>query len=182
MPSQLYKNEGISFVCAKNFKWRDTEYHQGDDFPQEEANNVETMVRSRFLIPVVDDLDDKPRHWHREVQLRDQVMAKLNQEVVQIVMPDQEAQTPDGEPYGESTDTPAPSEELPEPTQADDTAGAGGGYDSQPEPPESLEETYDPSEHNVIAVQEYIDEHPEQKDEVLAMERAGKNRKGLVEG
>ena len=49
-----------------------------------------------------------------------------------------------------------------------------------PEPPESLEETYDPAEHNVDAVLEYMDEHPEQRDEVLAMERANRGRKGIL--
>ena len=34
MPSQLIDNQGISFVCAKSFKWRDTEYEMGDDFPR----------------------------------------------------------------------------------------------------------------------------------------------------
>ena len=51
---------------------------------------------------------------------------------------------------------------------------------ADPEPPESLEETYDPAEHNVTAVLEYIDEHPEQRDEVLAMERADRGRKGIL--
>jgi hypothetical protein len=158
MPSQLYKNEGISFVCAKSFKWRDTEYHQGDDFPQEEANNVETMVRSRFLIPVVDDLNDKPRHWHREVRPRDEVLARLNQEVVQLVMPGEEP----------PTDAPAPSEELPAQTQADDTSGEGGAYD--------------PGEHTVAEVTDYMEQHPDEADAVRASEAAGKNRKGIVEG
>jgi len=153
MPSQLIDNEGISFVCAKSFKWRDTEYEMGDDFPQEEANNVETMIRSRFLIPVVDDINDKPRHWHREIQQKDDALARLRQEVVQIVMPEQ---------------TPAPTEQSSAPTQETTDAGGGGGYD--------------PGEHTVTEVLDYMEDYPDQADAVLDREIAGKNRKGIVEG
>jgi len=148
MPSQLIDNQGISFVCAKSFKWRDTEYEMGDDFPAEEANNVETMVRSRFLIPVVDDINDKPRHWHREVQVKDDALARLRQEVVQIVMPEQTPETT--------------AETTAETTEAD----AG----------------FDPGEHTVTEVLDYMEDYPDQAETVRAREAAGKNRKGIVEG
>ena len=32
----------------------------------------------------------------------------------------------------------------------------------------------------MTAVLEYMDEHPEQREEVLAMERAGRGRKGIL--
>src|SRR5262245_9636729 len=88
MPSQLINNEAISFVVAKPLKWYDNEYEIGDDFPQEDANNIETLIRSRYLIPVVDDLSDKPRHWHREIQLRELVLEKLAGDNIQIVLPE----------------------------------------------------------------------------------------------
>lgn len=153
MPSQLINNEAISFVVVKPLRWYDHDYEPGDDFPQEDANNIETLIRSRWLIPVVDSIDDKPRHWHRHVMLREDALAKIHGDVVQINL-DTGAESPQGVPA----------------TEAD------------PEPPESLEETYDPAEHNVDAVLEYMDEHPEQRDEVLAMERAGRGRKGILEG
>jgi hypothetical protein len=172
MPSQLFENQAISFVCAKPFKWRGTDYHQGDEFPQEEANNVETMVRSRFLIPVVDDLSDKPRHWHREVQLRSDVMAKLNQEVTQIVLPSTDVATADF----------ARPEESPEPTQTDETdPGAGEAPEVQAAAEAVHTEQYDPSYHTVLEVNAYLESHPDERAEVLEREQAGKNRKGIVE-
>lgn len=89
MPSQLLTNEAISFVAAKDFTYGDHRYAMGDDFPQEDANNIETMVRSRYLIPVVDDLSDKPRHWHRHVGLRQDVLDRLFRDKTQIVLPEQ---------------------------------------------------------------------------------------------
>ena len=174
MPSQLYTNEAISFVAAKPFHYRDADYAIGDDFPQEEANNIETLVRARFVIPVVDDIDDKPRHWHGHVRTREEAEEYLNRSQVQLVMP---------EPYHVpdqqiDLDVLTHPETTPEPTQESSTES--GVDEGQPEPPESLEETYDPGEHNVDAVLEYMDEHPEQRDEVLAMERSGRGRKGIL--
>ena len=186
MPSQLFTNGAISFLACKPFTYRGTEYAIGDDFPQEEANNIETLVRSRFVIPIVEDIADKPRHWHGHIRTREQAEEYLQRNRVQLRMPheydsDEEVDldvltnpetTP--EPEGEGVDVLAveDSGEEPAPEHQEPVA--------DPEPPESLEETYDPAEHNVIAVQEYMDEHPEQRDEVLAMERAGRGRKGIL--
>lgn len=45
---------------------------------------------------------------------------------------------------------------------------------------EQVDSDYDPSEHNVTAVQQYLAEHPEERDAVTAKERDGDNRKGIV--
>ena len=179
MPSQLLTNEGISFLACKPFTYRGVEYAMGDDFPQEEANNIETLVRSRFVIPVLDEGYLKPRHWHGHIRTREQAEEYLNRSRVQLVMPhepdsDEVVDIPvlthpetTPEPEGPGTDALAPTEDTEE-TQ------------EEPEPPESLEETYDPAEHTVDAVNEYIAEHPEQREEILAMERANRGRKGIL--
>jgi hypothetical protein len=41
---------------------------------------------------------------------------------------------------------------------------------------------YDPGEHTVAEVHEYLAAHPDQAEAVLAAEAAGKNRTTLVEG
>ena len=186
MAIQLLKNDAISFLACKPFTYRGIEYAMGDDFPQEEANNIETLVRSRFVIPVVENIEDKPRHWHTHVRTREQAMEYLNRSRVQLKMP---------EPYDEhdseevvALDVLTHPETTPEPTQED--AGEGEAHTEptepseppeSPEAPENLEEDYDPADHNVDAVLQYIREHPEQKDDVLAMEAAGRGRKGLLE-
>jgi len=79
MPSQLYTNEAITFLCARPFTWNGHDYSILDEFPQEEGKGrIEVLVRTRRVIPVVDDYGDKPRHWHREVQLRENVEKKLS--------------------------------------------------------------------------------------------------------
>jgi hypothetical protein len=180
MPSQLFTNGAIAFVACKPFTYRGTEYEIGDDFPQEEANNIETLVRARFVIPVVEDVADKPRHWHGHIRTREQAYEYLFRERTQLRMPDE----PDSDEVVNLEVLTHP-ETTPEPTQ-DDEPGAGEDQAPEPEdelapePPESLEETYDPAEHNVDAVLEYLREHPEQRDEVLAMEEAGRGRKGIL--
>lgn len=78
MPSQLITNEGISFVCARTFVYGGEEFEFGSDFPQEKAvGRIEALVRTRYLIPVVETWQEKPRHWHRHVLPRDIVLAKL---------------------------------------------------------------------------------------------------------
>ena len=39
---------------------------------------------------------------------------------------------------------------------------------------------YDPSEHNVSEVKEYLEANPDEWDAVMEAERAGKNRQGLT--
>jgi len=173
---QLLKNDGISFVAAKNFVYAGEEYVMGQEFPQEAARNIETLVRARFVLPVLEEGHLKPRHWHTHVRTREEAEEYLNRDRVQLVWPAEPDTQVDlnvltnpeltPEPEGEGTDALAPTEDSAE--------------EPDPEPPESLEETYDPAEHNVDAVNEYIAEHPEQKDEVLAMERAGRGRKGIL--
>lgn len=190
MPSQLLANDAITFVVAKPFTSRGKEYAAGDDFPQEDARDIDTFVRARYVIPVLENPEDKQhiRHWHKHIRPKDEVLERLSRDRTQLLMPlppDSDAvvdietlthphTTPDD---GSKPDMPEGYEdaELPSAEQPELP------FDENPEPPESLEETYDPAEHNVDAVQEYIAEHPEQKDEVLAMERAGRGRKGLLE-
>lgn len=176
MPSQLFTNGAIQFLACKPFTYRGTEYAIGDDFPQEEANNIETLVRARFVIPVVDDIADKPRHWHGHIRTREQAEEYLARDRVQLRMPHE---------YDSETEVALEvltrPETTPEPTQeADNKSRVDEVQDPDAEPLDNLEKTYDPADHNVNAVLEYMDEHPEQRDEVLAMERVGRGRKGIL--
>lgn len=184
---QLLNNEGISFIAAKNFTYGGTEYVMGQEFPQEEARNIETLVRARFVLPVLEEGALRPRHWHGHVRTREEAEEYLNRDRIQLVWPTEPDTAVDLETltYPERTPEPeGPGQDVFD--RADDSESAAEGDQSSPEPeaapepPESLEETYDPAEHNVEAVLQYMDEHPEQREEVLAMERAGRGRKGIL--
>jgi hypothetical protein len=176
MPSQLLKNEGIFFLAAKNFTYRGVDYVLGEEFPAEEANNIETLVRSRFVIPVIDEGTPKPRHWHTHIRTREQAMEYLNRSRVQLVMPD----PPDSDEVV-NLDVLTHPETTPEPTQETSTE-SGAGEDEVPHPAEAVHsEEYDPSYHTVVEVKAYLAEHPEERERILAMEEAGRARKGILE-
>lgn len=58
------------------------------------------------------------------------------------------------------------------------------GYTDQPPTslpvPDGAGTTFDPAEHTVPDVLAYIEAHPEQADAVVAAERGGQHRKGIV--
>lgn len=175
MPSQLIVNEAVSFLVAKPLLWYDHEYEPGDEFPQENANNIETLIRSRYLIPVVDSIEDKPRHWHREIMLREAALEKIEGGTTQIVLPVAESpQSVPAEPEktaADSDDTVVqPNSETP-PVAEPEVTGEAVHSD-----------TYDPTYHTVTEVNEYLAAHPDEREAVIEREQAGKNRKGIVEG
>lgn len=77
MPSQLITNDNVEFICGRNFTYNGEDFEVGDFFPQEKALNIEVLVRTRHLIPVVESTDVKPRHWHREVRIKSEILEKL---------------------------------------------------------------------------------------------------------
>lgn len=173
MPSQLFSNEAIKFLACKPFTYRGVEYTMGDEFPQEEANNIETLVRSRFVIPYVDDVQDKPRHWHRHIRTREQAEEYLNRTRVQLVMPTE----PDSD---EVVNIPVLT--RPETTPEPEEVEAESGEDAEAEPAQAVhDETYDPTYHTVPEVNAYLAEHPEDRERILEVEEANRGRKGILE-
>jgi hypothetical protein len=175
MPSQLYTNDGITFLAAKNFTYRGEPYEIGEDFPQEEANNIETMVRARFVIPVLEEDALRPRHWHGHIRTREQAEEYLNRTRVQLKMP---------EPYDEhdeqvNLDVLTHPETTPEPTLEASATSGEGEADLEPEDP--AEPTFDPSDHTVTEVKAYLAGNPGDEERVLALEADGRARKGLLE-
>lgn len=78
MPSQLYKNSAIHFICARDFTYDGVEYKMGDDFDQDLApGHLDLLVRTRRLFAVVEDSADKPRHWHHHVWVKSEIKKKL---------------------------------------------------------------------------------------------------------
>ena len=177
MPSQLYKNDKIKFLACKPFTYRGVEYSLGDDFPQEEANNIETLVRSRYVIPIVEEVQDKPRHWHKHVRTREQAEEYLTRERVQLKMPTE----PDSNEVV-NLDVLTRPETTPDPAEVESTAGEGSDDNKEPEPAQAVhDQTYDPTYHNVVDVNFYLAQHPEDRERILEVERSHKARKGILE-
>ena len=59
--------------------------------------------------------------------------------------------------------------------------GTGGGSGSEPAP-EPTDLQFDPAEYTVAEIEEYLEDHPEERDAVIAAERKGKNRASLTGG
>ena len=163
MPSQLLKNDNISFIVAKSFRYNGEDYERGQEFDQATIEgtltNVETMVRNRFLIPVVDDLSDKPRHWYREIKQRDQVMARLEAT---------------GSVYkGAHTvvdEEPSEAEQLTE----------GAKSTRVTKSVTSVAPDYKPGRYSNDEVKKFVTRHPDLADSILSKEKSGKNRPRLV--
>lgn len=74
MPSNLYLNEKVTFICGKNFKYAGVAYEVKDEFDQElSPGRIEQLVRTRHIYPVVDDRHDKTRFFHREIHVREDI-------------------------------------------------------------------------------------------------------------
>jgi hypothetical protein len=170
MPSQLFVNDKIGFLACKPFTYRGEPYEMGDEFPQEEANNIETLVRARFVIPFVEDVADKPRHWHGHIRTREQAEEYLNRDRVQLVMP---------EPYDSDEVVNLNVLTRPEttPDPADDKGESGEGTPAQA----VHDETYDPTYHTVNEVNDYLAVHPEDRERILEVEESNRGRKGILE-
>jgi len=173
MPSQLFANEAINFLACKPFTYRGKEYSLGDEFPQEEANNIETLVRARYVIPFVEDLADKPRHWHTHIRSREQAEEYVTRSRVQLVMPTE----PDSDEVVNLSTLTRP-ETTPDPAERETEAGEDAT------PAQAVhDDTYDPTYHTVVEVKAYLahTHDPDEKERILEVERSNRGRKGILE-
>lgn len=188
MPSPLYLNENVRFVAGKNFTFAGVDYTVGDDFDQELApGRIETLVRTRHIYPVVDDHGDKPRFFHREVhdpKNLERILGKdrgAGQIVLEHTEPVEEddARGPEPEDIAEDMHDHAVENALTELVLEEENSAVEEG---DPEPEVIAEELYDPSEHTLAEVQEYLKSPitQEEYNRVIAAERTGKKRKGII--
>lgn len=239
MPSQLYKNSAIEFICARDFTYDGVDYKMGDDFDQDVGvGRLDMLIRTRRLFAVVNESSDKPRHWHHHVWIKSEIKKKLGlikrddvkvlggssgyNKPRQMGMTQPNADLESFSPWEETEDQGAalhakaneaalteqvlqqeneeneppedeqtepqellyePKEEEEGPVVIDPEADADDVEEEEEEREVTEEDLYDPSEHNVPEVLEYLDSDitDEERDRVLAAEEAGKQRKGILE-
>lgn len=135
MPSQLYNNSNVEFIAARNFTYAGKDYEIGESVPQDEiVHSLEVLVRTRRVIPVVESTETKPRHFHREVRIKSDILDRL-------------------------------------------------GVKEQPKKAAKKDGPFNPAEHNVDEVLEYLTADgisDEDYERVLQAEREGKARKGIL--
>lgn len=236
MPSQLINNSAVYFMCARDFTFNGKDYKMGDIFDQDESlGRIDTLVRTRRLIAVVDDGGDKPRHWHHHVWLRSEISKKLglihredsdiltgeslynkpkqlgSKDASDSVGPDSETRDEGQELHDAAVAAALTQQVLQQENEEDeqfDTSLVATDEDGDPievdgviqtETPDRIEpgegndieddeeryeeeDLYDPADHSLSEVQEYLksDITPEEKQRVIAVEKTGKNRKGIV--
>lgn len=173
MGSPLLSNDKVTFVALKPFTVGEKTYAVGDDFPQEDARNIETMVRARYLAPVVEDLADRPRYFYKEIKLKSELLEKLNRDRVQLRM--------HGEPDSDAVvDIPALTD--PNDPQLEEREEPEVEESDEPPPAEAVHTgEYDPTYHTVVEVNEYLESHPDEREAILEREREGRARKGILE-
>lgn len=80
MPSILSKLDHIGFIAGRPFVFNGEAYQVGDEVDAAGWSNLETLVRTRHLIPVVDDPARLPFQFRRTVVTRERAYQKLGKE------------------------------------------------------------------------------------------------------
>lgn len=83
MAHTLHNVEGLEYIAGRTFTLNGEKYESGDPVPNEELANthLEALIRSRHVIPVVDDEADIPRYTNwREIKVRARALDKLGKE------------------------------------------------------------------------------------------------------
>lgn len=222
MPTQLTNNSAVYFICARNFLYAGKEYKLGDKFPQEAGvGRIDLLVRTRRLIAVVDNSEDRPRHWHHHVWLRSEISKKLGllnndnvstvtgsslynkpkqmglemesfeatpvepstAEAVDLQAKENAATETVLEQENDESDEQAPEEAAEESAAEEPQNVTGEPQEPEEEPVITEDDLYDPAEHNAPEVVEYLtsDISTEEFERVVAAERNGKARKGVLD-
>lgn len=153
MAQSLYSLENIYFVAGRHYVHDGVTYEPGDVVEGARTfRNVEAMVRSRHLIPVVDNHNDVPVYFQKDVKLASLVEEKFR---FTIKHPDVAPDSEDEEPVEDGLED---------------------------EQTEEVTEAYNPAEHTVPEVLEYVGNDKERAAAVLEAETSegGKNRSTLT--
>ena len=155
MPLSLNELPGIYYVAGRSFVLNGEKITTGDVVEgAKDLRNIESFVRSRHLIPVVENLNDVPVYHQKNVKVADLVEQKFKLKIKGRP----EAVEPEVEEEPEVTEEEPKTEEV----------------------EEAPEEAYDPAEHTVPEVLEYVGDDQERAAAVLAAEEQGKDRSTLT--
>lgn len=93
MAQSLYTLDGVYYVAGRSYSHNGVQYQPGDVVPDAKSfRNVEAMVRSRHLILVVDNPNDVPVYFQKDVKQADLVELKFG---LKIKHPKKQAPAPE---------------------------------------------------------------------------------------
>ena len=169
MPLALNKLDGVYYVAGRDYILDGRQVRAGDVVEgAKDLRNIESFVRSRHLIPVVDDLNDVPVYYQKDVKLASLVESKFKLTINRCCEP---------EPEPEVEETEETPEETPEEAETETVTDAS---EETEEEPEETSDVFDVSEHTVPEVLEYVGDDRTRAEQVLEAELAGKNRSTLT--
>jgi hypothetical protein len=198
--------ENVTFVAGKNFQ---SEYgtHEAGSVVEEahEFQNLQVLIDSGFVYPYApaEGYGWLPPHIFSSVALQEEVMAKIegqqflgreqypNGKPNEVLQAEAEADAQQevyrklrGDDKREQEESQEAASEL-----ADELGHMGTQDADNPaaaDTPEDLEEMreddgdYNPDDHTVPEVNEWLESHPNERDRVLKAEKDGQARKGIL--
>ena len=200
MPSILAQLPQVGFLASKNFTLLGKKYEVGDEVPEAKGFiNLEVLVRTRFLMPVVDNYDELPFQFRRMAFPRDIAYKKLNRTPPKGLTESPYSNVPAPERENVAVEAPyeqginerdaatiepeaIPEEVIEEPDVSDTSKVIDGREETEPEVfvnREPSDEVYDPL-GPISEVYEYAQAHPALIEDVIEREEAGKNRSTLL--
>jgi len=155
MPSILRDLPAVAWVAGKNFNFKGKSYQVGDEVPEiNEFPRLEVFVRTRTVIPVVDSIEDTPFQFRHTVMTRERAQHKLSI----------------GHPAGGPSDR----------KHSETTVRDLGNTSAEQESAEEVDENeFNPANHSIDEVMEYVEENPDEVLSVYALEEQGKDRPRL---
>lgn len=176
MAQSLYTLDGIYYVAGRDYILDGKQIRAGDVVENaRELRNVESFVRSRHLILVVDNHNDVPVYYQKDVKLASLVEQKYG---LKINRRDPEDFAPEEHTIPEVLEFVEEHPELIEEVlEAEEQGKDRVTLEAKLE--EKLDE-FRPEEHTVPEVLEYVGDDSELAAEVLEAEQQGKNRSTLT--
>lgn len=177
MAQSLYTLENVYYVAGRSYLLDGKQINPGDVVENaHELRNIESFVRSRHLILVVDNHNDVPVYYQKDVKLASLVEQKFG---LKIKHPE------DPEDFAPEEHTIPEVLEFVEvhPELAEELLEAEEQGKDRITLEAALEEKLDefrPEEHTVPEVLEYVDGDQELATEVLEAEQQGKTRITLI--
>jgi len=198
----------IKYLAGRTFDVGEDTVEPGDELTKAQVESIpwlESFISAGYIYAVTPDkgYDTLPPHVFNAVQTKAEAIAAIEAgkdgtTITEVSAASQEAVNSDEQSKLAARQREADEEfarrrnrvaaptkqEKEDAVNVDEPAGENPEVvTGEPTSPSNTEEidSFDPGDHTVDEVKAYIEEHPDRKDDVLAAEKDGKARKGILE-